>query len=93
MAEHNYWKPREKATYLIAALNKLASHIQHGVPTGATYEEVIEALGNRCVDYHLEVAFHSQLKRVNQLVGECLQEFFAPSITWPAVPTLNYPHM
>jgi hypothetical protein len=60
---------------MITASNKPASQILHGIPTGATYEEVTEALGNRCVDNHLEAVFHSQLKRRTLLIGESLQEF------------------
>jgi hypothetical protein len=40
VAEHNYWTPCEKYTYPMATLNEPATHILHGVPTGATYEEV-----------------------------------------------------
>jgi hypothetical protein len=47
VAEHSAWAPREKATYLIAALNELAAHILQDVPSGATYEEVTEVLKNR----------------------------------------------
>jgi hypothetical protein len=75
MVEHNYWMPREKATYLIAALNESDAHFLHGILTAATYEEVIEAAENRYGDHRLEAAFHSQLKRRIQLIGESLQEF------------------
>jgi hypothetical protein len=72
MAEHNDWTPPEKSAHLIAALNMLAVHILCGLPTGATYKEVTEALENRYGDHHLEAVFHLQLKRT-QLVGESLQ--------------------
>jgi hypothetical protein len=70
MTEHNYWTPHERASYAITALNELATHILHGVPTGATYEEVIEVLQNCYGDHHLEAAFYSELKRRTQFVGE-----------------------
>jgi hypothetical protein len=77
--EHNYWTPRKKATYIIAALNEpgCPHSIVHGVPTRATHKEVTEALRNRYGDHHLEAASYSQLKRRIQLVGESLQEFAA----------------
>jgi hypothetical protein len=56
VAEHNYWPPCEKATYLIAALNKPAAHILHGVPTGVTQEEVTDVIVNHYGDHHLEAA-------------------------------------
>jgi hypothetical protein len=90
IAEHNYWTPCKKATYLIATLNELAAHIIHGVPTGATYEEVTEALKNRYGN-HLEAAFHPQLKRRTQLVGESLQSLPPSLTTWLTMPTLNFP--
>jgi hypothetical protein len=68
--------PCERATYLIIALNEPTAHILHGVPTGATYEEVTEVLENCYGDHHLEAAFHSQLKRT-PLIRESLQEFAA----------------
>jgi hypothetical protein len=74
--QHNYWTPRKKATYLIAAVSRMAAHIPHGVPTGATYEEVTEATENRYRDHHMEKAFHSQPKKI-QVTGESLQEFIA----------------
>jgi hypothetical protein len=73
VAEHNDWMPPEKSAHLITALNEPAVHILCGLPTGVTYEEVNEALENRYGDYHLEVVFHSQLKRRTQLVRESLQ--------------------
>lgn len=69
LAEHNYRTPREKATYPIGAFNELDVHILHGIPTGVTYE-VVEGLENRYGDHLLETAFHSQLKRRAQLIGE-----------------------
>jgi GGDEF domain-containing protein len=74
VAEHNKWTHREKATYLITAFNESATHILHGVPTSATHDGLTDVLQNRYYDHHLEVAFHSQLKRI-QSVGESPQEF------------------
>jgi hypothetical protein len=90
MVEHNYWTLREKATYLITALNEPTAHILHGVPAGVTYEEVAEVLVNRYGDHHLEAAFHSQLKRRTQLAGESLRSLSPPSTTWLTAPTLKY---
>jgi hypothetical protein len=67
--------PCEKATYLTAALNEPAAHILYGVPAGVTYEVVTEMLENHYGDYHLQAAFHSELKRRTHLVKESLQEF------------------
>jgi hypothetical protein len=64
--EHNYWTLNEKASYLIAKLKEPAELILHGVPTGATYVKVTEALGNRYSDHHLKAAFYSKLKRKTQ---------------------------
>jgi hypothetical protein len=75
VVDHNYWTPNEKASYMIAILNEPAAYILHGVPTGATYVEVTEALGNRYSDHHLKAAFHSQLKRKTQFISKFLQEF------------------
>jgi hypothetical protein len=62
---------------LIAALNELAAKILHRVFPGATYDEVTKAFEKPYGNYHLETAFHSQLKRRTQLVRESLQEFSA----------------
>jgi hypothetical protein len=67
--------PHHKVTYPIAALNKLAAHILHGVLTEVTYEEVTEVFGNCYNDHHLKASFHSQLNRRTQLVRESMQEF------------------
>jgi hypothetical protein len=75
VVQHNYWMPNEKASYLIADLNEPAAHILHGIPTGAMYVQVTEALGNRYSDRHLKAAFHSQLRRKTHYVEEFLQEF------------------
>jgi hypothetical protein len=72
--EHSYRTPREKATYPIAAFNELTVHILHGIPTGATYKKFVEGLENQYGDHLLEAAFHSQLKRRIQFVGESLLE-------------------
>jgi phosphoglycolate phosphatase-like HAD superfamily hydrolase len=88
--EHNCRTPSEKATYPMAAYNELAAHILHGVLTGATYEEVTEALENRYDDHHLQVAFHSQLKRKAHIVGNPCRSLPPPSTTWLTVPTLDY---
>jgi hypothetical protein len=56
ITEHNCWMPREKATYLIAALQGRACDVLHCVPTGAMYEEAIEALEDRFWDQHLAAA-------------------------------------
>jgi hypothetical protein len=70
VAEHNNLTHHEKATYLITAFNESATHILHGVPTSARHD----VLENCYYDYHLELAFHSQLKII-QPVGESPQEF------------------
>jgi hypothetical protein len=62
---------------LIAALNEPAAHILQSVPTRATYEEGTVALENRYDDHRLEEAFHAQLKRRTQRIGESLQGFVA----------------
>jgi hypothetical protein len=41
------------------------------------YKQVTEILENCYGDHHLEAAFHSQLKRRTQFVGEFLQELSA----------------
>jgi hypothetical protein len=48
--------------------------VLHGIPTNATYEETLEALGDRYGDQHFDTAFHSQLIST-QIAGESLQEF------------------
>lgn len=70
MAEHNNWTHRKKATYLITTFNESATHILHRVPTSVRHD----VLQNCYYDYHLELAFHSQLKII-QPIGESLQEF------------------
>jgi hypothetical protein len=74
VADHNCWMPREKVTYLIAALQGRACDVLHGVPRGATYEETIEALEDGFEDQHLAAAYRSQLKTQTQKPGESLQE-------------------
>jgi hypothetical protein len=76
VAEHNNWMHSEKATCPITAFNESATHILHGVPTSVTHNELTDALENRYYDRHLELAFHSQLKRI-QPIGESPQEFVA----------------
>jgi hypothetical protein len=44
----------DKAAYLMAALRRLTAHIQHGIFTGATYEEVTVAHENLYGDHHRE---------------------------------------
>jgi hypothetical protein len=70
VAKHNYWTPPEKATYLIAGYPHSTWR-----PYWSDVRRETEALDNRYSDHHLEAAFHSQLKRRTQLVGESLQEF------------------
>jgi hypothetical protein len=77
VAEHNCWMPREKVTYLIAALQGRACDVLHGAPRGAMYEETFEALEDRFGDQHLAAAYRSQLKTQTQKAGESLQEFAA----------------
>jgi hypothetical protein len=69
VAEHNHWTPREKATYLIAALQGRACDVLHGVPRGSTYDETIEALEDRFGGQHLAAAYRSQLKTRTQRAG------------------------
>jgi hypothetical protein len=66
-----------QVTYETAALNELATHILHGVSTGATYKEVSPVLEKPYGDHHLEASIHAQLKRRTQHTKECLQEFAA----------------
>jgi hypothetical protein len=47
IAKHDDGMLCEKATYLIEP----AAHILHGVPTGATYKKVNEALENCYIDF------------------------------------------
>jgi hypothetical protein len=72
MTEDNGWTPGDKAAYLIAALNEPAAHTVHSVPTEATNEEIIAVLENRYGNHHLAEAFHAQLRRRVQHVGEYL---------------------
>jgi hypothetical protein len=58
-------------TDLIAALNKLAAHILHGTPTGASCKELLMLFRIAEIDHNQEAAFLSQLFR------EPLQEFLA----------------
>jgi hypothetical protein len=44
VAEHNGWRPKEKSTYLITALEGRATDALHGISKGATYEEILQAL-------------------------------------------------
>jgi BMFP domain-containing protein YqiC len=73
--EQYKWEQREKATYLLAALQSRAAEALHGVHTGETYEERIEALESRYGDNNLVAAYCSRLKARNQLASESLQEF------------------
>jgi hypothetical protein len=56
-------------------LDEPATHILHGIPTGATYEKVTEVLENHYSDHHLYAMFHSQPKRRTMIIRESLQEF------------------
>jgi hypothetical protein len=47
----------------------------HGVPKGATYVEILQALEDGFGDQHLAAEYRSQLKTRTQGVGESLQEF------------------
>jgi hypothetical protein len=64
VADHNHWTPREKAMYLITALQGRACDVLHGVPRGATYEEAIEALEEHSVssrNYLNENGLHQKI--------------------------------
>jgi hypothetical protein len=74
VAEHNFWMPQEKSTYLITALQVWATDLLHGAPKGAIYEETLEALEDYFGD-HLATAYCSQLKIRTQGIGESLQVF------------------
>jgi hypothetical protein len=41
VAEHNCWTHQEKFTYLITALQGLATDMLHGIPKGVTNEEAL----------------------------------------------------
>jgi hypothetical protein len=88
IAEHNRWMPREKATYLIAALQGRACDVVQWVPAGATYEESIETLEDRFGDQHLAAAYRSQLNARTQIAGESPQEFATAIEQLATSPTL-----
>jgi hypothetical protein len=81
--------PREKATYLIAALQGWGCDVLHWVPTGAKYEEAIEALEDRFGDQHLAAAYRSQLKARTQRAGESPQKFATAIGQLATAPTLH----
>jgi hypothetical protein len=72
VAEHNWWNPRERAKYLIAAVQGRVSNVLHGVSKGAPYEETPEALEDRFRDQHLAAAYRRQLKTRTKLFGKSL---------------------
>jgi transcriptional regulator of heat shock response len=55
-------------------LNEPATHILHGVPTGATYKEFSAVPEKFYGDHQLEAAIHTQLKRRTTRIKESLQE-------------------
>jgi hypothetical protein len=75
VVEHNGWTPKEKSTYLITALEGRATDMLHGIPKGATYEEILQALEDCFGDEHFAAAYRSQLKVRTQKAGESLQDF------------------
>ncbi|XP_069693859.1 adventurous-gliding motility protein Z-like [Periplaneta americana] len=74
-AAHNGWKPAEKTTQLLTALQGQASEILHSVPEDGTAAEIMAALEGRYGDHQLAAAFRTQLKTRVQQSGESLQEF------------------
>ena len=67
-----------------------ATDILHTVPTEATYEDIVGALGDRSGDHQLAAAHRSQLKVRVQTSGETLQEF-AATVEQMACPALVEP--
>jgi hypothetical protein len=83
--------PREKANYLIIAMNEPVVQVPHGVPTEVTYKEATGALEIRYAEQQLEKALHSQLKRT-LFVGESLQESVAAINHTTHRAHVNYPN-
>jgi hypothetical protein len=73
VAGNNCWAPRERATYLIVALQGGASDVLHGIPKGPNYEEILETLKDIFGGQHLDAKYRTQLKTRTQRVGESLQ--------------------
>jgi hypothetical protein len=75
VAEHNGWTPKENSTYLITALEGRATDALHGIPKGATYEEILQALEACFGEEPIASAYRSQLKVRKHKAGESLQDF------------------
>jgi hypothetical protein len=93
VAEYNCWLRLEKSTYLIIVLQGCANNVLHGVPKGATYEEIPKALEDRFWDRHLDAAYRSQLKLRAQGVRESLQEFETGLERLATAPIPHYPRI
>jgi hypothetical protein len=72
IAEHNGWKPKEKSTYLITALEARATDVLHGIPKGASYDEILQALEDCFGKEPFAALYRSQLKVRTQKAGESL---------------------
>jgi hypothetical protein len=57
--------------------------VLHGIPKGATYEEILQALEDCLGEELFAAAYRSQLKVRTQKAGESLQDF-ATAIQHPA---------
>jgi hypothetical protein len=77
VAEHNGWTPKEEFKYLITALEGRATDVLHGIPKGATYEEILQALEDSFGEELFAAAYRSQLNARMQKAGESLQDFAA----------------
>jgi hypothetical protein len=60
---------------LITALECRAADVLHGIPKGATYEEILQALEDCFGEDLFGAAYRSQLKVRMQKAGESLQDF------------------
>ena len=73
----NNWMPSEKATHILSVLHGKAADILHIAPAEATFEDIVQSLRDRFVDYQLATAYRSQLQARVQASGKTLQEFAA----------------
>jgi hypothetical protein len=69
--------------------------VLHGIPTGATYEETLQALEDRFGDQHFAAAYRSQLKARKQEAGESLRDFATAieQLAYRAYPALPEEHI
>jgi hypothetical protein len=76
-AVQNNWMPSEKSTHLLSVLHGKAADVLHVAPAEASYEDIVQPMRDRFVDYQLAAAHRSQLKARVQASGKTLQEFAA----------------